>query len=393
MLKSDVDLKQELDALLGEDIVDAQSRESTAFAQLTNPAAPIVLFGAGNLGRRTLVGLRKLGIEPLCFVDSNQSRWGQTLDGLRLMGPEEAANTYGQDATFVVTVWGALARDRMASRVEKLRQLNCRTVITFVPLYWSYPAIFLPHYTIDLPHRVLLDRDRIRQAFDLLADNLSRREFLAQLRFRLRGEFEALSWPVDGPMYFRSELFQLGRRETLVDCGAFDGDTIELFLQATGGSFHRIVAFEPDPENFAKLSHRVNCLPVELRERIELHSCATGAVPERVRMQMGSGPASHVGSGEQEVECTTLDSALGNLPVTFIKMDIEGSEIDTLAGARKSIRENGPVLAISAYHRQADLWNIPLSIHQIRPDYAFHLRPHMVEAWDLVCYAVRPNRT
>ena len=388
MHKSDVELGQELDLLLGESVEDAKKRESTAFDQLANSGSPIVLFGAGNLGRRTLAGLRKLGTEPVCFVDSNQSRWGQTLDGLRLIGPEEAARVYGAEATFVITVWGALAKDRMAGRVEKLKQLQCRSVTTFVPLYWKHPDIFLPHYTIDLPHRLLLESNRIRKAFNLLADLDSKREVIAQLRFRLQGDFDALTWPVDGPMYFRRELFPVGPHETLVDCGAFDGDTLDLFLDVTGGSFDRIVAFEPDPENFAKLSGRVSALPSELRKRIQLHPCATGAVQERVRMEMGSGPASHLGSGECEVECLPLDSVLADTAVTFIKMDIEGSEIATLTGARESIRKNGPILTISAYHRQTDLWNIPLSIHEIRPDYRFYLRPHMIEAWDLVCYGV-----
>jgi len=80
------------------------------------------------------------------------------------------------------------------------------------------------------------------------------------------------------------------------------------------------------------------------------------------------------------------------VPVSFIKMDIEGSELDTLAGARELIRKNAPILAICAYHKQSDLWNIPLFIHDLSPDYGFHLRPHDLEGWDVVCYAIPPDR-
>jgi FkbM family methyltransferase len=392
MLNVDVDLKRELESLLAESVEDAQKRESSAFDNAAGPGLELVLFGAGNLGRRTLAGLRKIGIEPRCFVDNNSSRWGQIVDGLPLISPEEAIRLYGSVATFVVTIWGALGKDRMSTRIEQLRKLGCRSVMTFVPLYWKFPDLFLPHYTIDLPHRVHLDADRIRKAFSLMADDRSRGEFLAQLKFRLQGNFAGLPSPVEGPIYFREELFQLGKREALVDCGAFDGDTVNLFLEITAGSFNRIIAFEPDPDNFAKLSGFVNALHTEIRKRIMLHQAATGAVHERVRMEVGSGPASHLGSGECEVECLTLDSVLREVSATFIKMDIEGSELSTLAGARESIRRDSPVLAVSAYHRQGDLWNIPLCIHEMNPDYSFHLRPHMLEAWDLVCYAVPANR-
>jgi len=212
------------------------------------------------------------------------------------------------------------------------------------------------------------------------------------MKFRLQGDFATLPPPVEGPIYFREELFHMGEKETLVDCGAFDGDTLDLFLKTKASSFDRIIAFEPDPDNFAKLSNLVNTLRIEIRNKITLYQAATGAVQERVKMEIGSGPSSHLGGGECEVECLTLDSVLREVPATFIKMDIEGSELATLAGARELIRRETPILAISAYHRQSDLWNIPLLIHEINPGYSFYLRPHMLEGWDLVCYAVRGDR-
>ena len=80
--------------------------------------------------------------------------------------------------------------------------------------------------------------------------------------------------------------------------------------------------------------------------------------------------------------------ALEELGPTFIKLDIEGFEIDALHGGRKTIERNAPVLAICVYHRQDHLWRIPLLLSELRNDYAFFLRPHNEEGWDLVCYAV-----
>ena len=45
------------------------------------------------------------------------------------------------------------------------------------------------------------------------------------------------------------------------------------------------------------------------------------------------------------------------------------------------------MLAICVYHKQDHLWRIPLLLREWH-EYAFFLRPHNEEGWDLVCYAV-----
>lgn len=393
MSKMSMDFYHELETLLAEAAEGAREREGAATAALGDlSAGGIVLFGAGNLGQRTLTGLRMLGIEPLCFIDNNKSLWGKDRNGIPVLSPDEGVALYGNRATFVVTIWRAGGSDRMAARVGQLRLLGCKTVVPFLPLYWKYSESLLPHYMHDLPHRVHAQADRVRQAFRLMADDASRREYLAQMRFRLLGDFASLPAPAQGDAYFREELFSLRRDEMLVDCGAFDGDTLDLFLKKTAHSFGGAVAFEPDPENYAKLVARIDSMPSKTRERVAAHQAATGETNTRVLMDVGKGVASKIGTGGCEVDCVSLDSMLRDVPVSFIKMDIEGSELETLAGARELIRKNTPILAICAYHKQSDLWNIPLFIHDLSPDYSFHLRPHDLEGWDVVCYAIPASR-
>ena len=393
MAASSLTFKSEIENLLAEGIVGARRREAETFDELSGHGdTDIVLFGGGNLGRRTLIGLRKIGIEPVCFLDNNQARWGGEVEGVPVLSPSDGAARYGANAIFVITVWGALATDRMSSRVTQLRSLGCRTVLPFVPLYWKYASTFLPHYTIDSPHLVHLQADRVREAFYLFADEESRREYVAQIRFRLLGDFDCLPNRAAGPIYFRDDLFNLREDEIFVDCGGFDGDSLSLFLEITRNSFNEAIVFEPDPSNFAKLKNSVDELPANVAQRIALHRAATGKADSRVMMEIGGGPSSQIGNGDEEVECFALDSILKGAPVSFIKMDIEGSEIDTLAGAEAVIKKNAPILAISAYHRQDHLWRIPLLIHQLSPDYELYLRPHNLEGWDLVCYAVPKDR-
>lgn len=385
-------LERELEALLSEGAEGARQREQKAAASLGDLQTDgVVLFGAGNLGRRTLTGLRRVGIEPKYFVDNNSSAWGKDLEGLPILSPLEGAKRDGEKATFVVTIWRAYASESMPERLEHLRRIGCRKVISFLPLYWKYPQGLLPHYMHDLPHLVFEQSDRVREGFRLMADDESRREYLAQMRFRLRGEFEALSAPVLGDIYFRDELFHILEDELFIDCGAFDGDSLDLFLRRAR-SRQKAVAFEPDPCNFAKLKEKVGALPLGIRNRILLYEAATGTSNGRVAMDSGKGVSSKVGEGNCAVDCRSLDSVLEGMPVTFIKMDIEGSELATIAGARDIIRKKSPILAISAYHQQSDLWNIPLAIYEINRNYKFHLRPHVLDGWDLVCYAIPEKR-
>ena len=108
----------------------------------------------------------------------------------------------------------------------------------------------------------------------------------------------------------------------------------------------------------------------------------------------GSPPKSHTQLLTIALTCVTLDENLGDIHTmpTYIKMDIEGSELDALAGARNIIKKEMPILTICLYHRYDDLWRIPLFIHSLADDYRLFLRPHEIEGWQLVCYAVPNHR-
>jgi FkbM family methyltransferase len=382
---------QELEELLSEGVEKARAREKAAFDELAGPfSRAIVLFGAGNLGRRTLAKLREQGIEPLAFLDNNSARWGTAIDGVEVLSPSEGANRYGTSAVFVITVWGALGVDRMKTRVEQLRKLGCLRVCSFATLYWKYSDTLLPHYAVDLPHLVYQEADQVRQGLRVWADNASKREYLAQLRWRLTMDFDCLPEPVGHAIYFPKDICALRQDEVFVDCGAYDGDTIRLFLEQSQSMFQRLIAFEPDAANFEILKKSVAVLETNVRNRIHLRHAATSNENGRVLIAEGNGAASSIGRGDSEVDAVALDHE--GIPTTYLKMDIEGAEAASLNGAAQTIRQHSPVLAISAYHRQNDIWNIPLLIQSINPNYSFFLRPHLLEGFDLVCYGIPHDR-
>ena len=84
---------------------------------------------------------------------------------------------------------------------------------------------------------------------------------------------------------------------------------------------------------------------------------------------------------------TTIDDVLGARRLTYVKMNIEGAEIDALQGGWNAICKWLPRLAISVYHRASDLWRIPEVISEISSEYQLYLRQHDGGIIETVLYA------
>lgn len=91
--------------------------------------------------------------------------------------------------------------------------------------------------------------------------------------------------------------------------------------------------------------------------------------------------------GELETEVDSIDHLIKE-PVTFIKMDIEGSEYQAILGAENMITRHKPKLAISVYHKPEDIWQLPLLIYQFNPGYQFYLRHYSFGNNETVLYAL-----
>ena len=89
------------------------------------------------------------------------------------------------------------------------------------------------------------------------------------------------------------------------------------------------------------------------------------------------------------VELTSVDALLQGNRADYIKMDVEGVERETLLGCRETIARWKPQLSVAAYHRNGDLWELPLLVRELGPDYRLYLRRHKyVPAWEIILYAI-----
>jgi len=381
----------ELHSLLREDVASAHLREQSAFDRVLKPNdGRVVLFGAGKVGKAFLRCLRKAGVEPLAFSDNDANKWNTQIDGLTVLPPDVAAGKFAKSAVFVVSIWAI--RHTYVDRLAQLRSLGCSCIVPPSWVFWKFSEDLLPDYCMDLPHKVLEDADSVKQAFSVWSDDASRKEYLAQIRWRVLGDYELLARPQIENAYFHADLVSLRPDEVFVDCGAYDGDTLQELLRRENGRFDQIVALEPDPTNFEKMQGYIASLDADLQKRITTLNLAVGSKRCKVGFS-GNGLAAAITENPSYfVDCAPLDEILlGKVP-TYIKMDIEGAEPDALAGAIQTIRKHRPILAVCLYHTQNHLWQIPLQIREIDPEYKLFLRPDDFDGWQLVCYAIPEKR-
>ena len=73
----------------------------------------------------------------------------------------------------------------------------------------------------------------------------------------------------------------------------------------------------------------------------------------------------------------------------YIKYDVEGAERNALLGSRETIKNSAPDLLVSVYHRNEDLFDLPLLVQELNSGYKLYLRKFKyVPAWDLNLYAI-----
>ncbi|MEG0971577.1 MAG: FkbM family methyltransferase [Lachnospiraceae bacterium] len=225
--------------------------------------------------------------------------------------------------------------------------------------------------------------------YERLEDERSRELYAANINGRITNVDEDLTpseW--QKPQYFFQDMFSWEEQECLVDCGAYDGDTVQEFLnKIPKETDYRVFAFEPDEHNYKQLrdtyhsDKRINTyLKGVWREKTTLKFSTCGNEGSAI---------SNTGMGTTQVEA--IDDIIENTKVTFIKMDVEGSELQALYGARNTILRDKPRLGICLYHLKEDVWKIPQYVLSLLPEYKIYIRTHSSVPTALTMFAIYPQ--
>jgi FkbM family methyltransferase len=178
--------------------------------------------------------------------------------------------------------------------------------------------------------------------------------------------------------------------EQFVDAGAFTGDSAKDFLRTTGSKFDKIYLFELDKQSFDLLNIEVGCFGLTPEEisRVLVFNKGLYSKRSKIRYTCNTTDSRISEKGDQEGDVIDLDSELNGERVSYIKMDIEGTEMEALKGAQETIRKYKPKLAICLYHKPEDLHEVPLYLKKLVPEYKQYMRHYSPLEYETVLYAV-----
>ncbi len=336
--------------------------------RLTASGLPFVLYGDGWYAPYLREYLRRRGLAPAAaFTDAGFTSSGEAVSFA------EVSRRFPEFAVVIAFANAGLARKKLARL-----GVSADRVFFFDVMGELLGSAFGRSY-------LEANRARFEEAYGLLQDGLSRATFEAALAAKLGAPGEPLAAVWRKEQYFPRDIVRLSDSEVFVDGGAYTGDTLLTFLRLTGGACAGCRAFEPDPRNAAKLRAAVERRALR---GVTVHNKGLWSEPAALPFAAWHGTSASAVSpgGETSVETETIDRAAPD--ATFIKLDVEGAELEALKGATATIKRNRPRLAVCVYHRPGDLYEIPLFIRALVPDYRFYLRQHQPVACETVLYAV-----
>lgn len=335
--------------------------------QLKKTDKPIVLYGMGNGADKILDELMRRGILAAGVFASDEFCRGQEFRGFPVINYVQAKEQFGE--MIVLVAFGT----RLPEVMERIRRLAQEQEL-YVP---DVPVVGEGLFDADYAEA---HKGELKEVYEMLADRHSCRVFEDMLAYKISGKPDYL-WACESDVMdaFRDVLGIHGD-ESYADVGAYTGDTIRELIGYAGG-YREIFAIEPDHRNFAKLARYAEGMDSIRCFNIAAHEEA-GELPFAAR----GGRNSALGQGAAVCK-ESLDSLLAGERITYMKFDVEGEECPALKGAAHILQEQTPKLLISAYHRNEDLFAIPLLVKRIQPEYKVYLRHYSyIPAWDTNYY-------
>lgn len=349
------------------------------------------IFGAGANGRLFFEGMTLAGVLVDCFIDQYSPQ--KTLCGRPVFRPDEIKDK--GDFQVVSAVFPpSMAKpssQNLSTPEDILRGLGFFRIVGFAEALCNYPEIMKGYFSRNYlwmrsTPEAMCNLAAIERLYSLLADSKSNNIVERWVNWRTTqsvehyiipdGQCEYFPKDIDGQLFPSSAL-------NFVDCGSYTGDTIQDLYALWSGSINSICCFEPDVENVGKLHSTLARIQKDnCHTQSYLYPCGVSDSTRVATFSSGHGSSSAVvcgqecDSGEVLVPLVSLDETLCFAKPNYIKMDIEGAELAALHGARDILVEHAPALAICLYHRPEDLWEIPLYVNKIQPDYKMYIRIH-----------------
>ncbi len=360
--------------------------EQDLWEYLATTDKTVVMYGMGNGADKILRACSEKGIAVQGFFASDGFVRGHLFHGHPVLSWSEIKAKYGAEKVIVLLSFGT-------SRPEVLE--NILRIASEAELY----APDVPAFGDGLFDRAFYETHQaeIEQVYAMLSDEESRRIYENVLRFKLTGDVACLMRAESNADEVFDRLIEPKRLHAAADLGAYNGDTVrELLARAEGGELETVYAMEPDARNFRKLEAYAKD---ETRAAVQVWQAGAWSESARLCFDASGNRNASLGSSRSEtladrpmkvteIQAEPLDEILGGARVDYIKYDVEGAEREALLGSRRTIEHWKPTLMVSLYHRNEDLFTLPLLIRDTFGQYRqFYLRRFRgVPAWDLNLY-------
>lgn len=350
----------------------------------------IILFGASEFGKKTLNVLKENGKSVKCIFDNDKKKAGSTVNGIIVKNIDELSNIDRSENILIASSY-------YYAIYLQLSKLGFSNIFYFSDKEIASTGEYL---------NIVKHKSEINKLMSIVEDELSKKVLLNVIMARITGNIAYIDKIIDRNEYneyFDKSIVKLKSDEVFVDAGSYSGDTILKFIDVTQGKFDKIYAFEPGKNNFKLLKSQFDrdmliynksgiMQSVDIsnvKEKLDLNNLGIYDKKTTLNFQDDLLMGSHISNkSNNSIDVIKLDNFIGDKKVTFIKMDIEGSEMEGLYGSKNIITSQKPKLAICIYHKPNDLWELPLFIKELVKGYRLYIRHYDLSLMDTVCYAI-----
>lgn len=335
----------------------------------------ICVFGLGNIGLPTIQVLseKRIKIDFLC--DNDEAKWGKKFYDIECISPE-MLKKYKEDT--LVIICGRAFK-------EIYRQLADNGFLHLYRIHINKFAVY-DYFNNNNLEDIFHSMEKV---LDICADEESKRIYVKIVEEWLERDYTygGLDSICTDNQYFCDDLFLIPKDEIFVDAGAYNGDTLRTFLDKVGNDFEKYYCFELAQSNYKRLKSYISGLGEEEKNKIVAINKGVSNCREEI-LYSDSDEGSQIDErGTVKGFVTSIDAEIVGR-ISYIKMDIEGSELKALEGAKESIKQYRPKLAVCLYHKPQDMWEIPLYIKSLVPEYKIYIRHHTDLLNETVCYAL-----
>ncbi len=342
----------------------------------------IIIYGCGNSGTVLYERMKQEGIEVIAFIDNGKSIYGKEYQGVPVFTNEEMLVRLEEDKTYVVivTLLDILSYESIKKGVVEKLNIHNNLQVFFFTQFRAYDRLFaldkkpeFSAYIGESTNILLHNKEKILHVYDLLSDEMSKKCYLELLNYYIVSDFVPFTVLPFEEHYFAYDLYKKTEDEVFVDCGAFDGDTIDIFLKNQKGIFKKYIAIEADKTNYEKIVQKVNQI-----KNIEVMRSFISNEVKVINFTSQGTSYSRGGKGEEVIKTATLDELVYQYNPTFIKINIEGADVEAIMGAENIIKECMPIIAAQGHHKVEHLWEIIETIESFNKSaYSFYLRNYM----------------